>query len=499
MIPVAMKLMESDIVPVYWSGSENIKQDVLDNFPDVLFHDQQQGLYGQWPEEITQQLMFKKLSKEVLDEYDGVQRLFIEMAMTRAGGKDGFTWYEIAGYFHQALAGSLALVDTIKPDIWISIAPPHYMFDYVLYEVCKRKGIKTFMFLHTHLPRRSLLVDSIDYNPKELKNYVSGIENFKFNDELKKYVNGVRSSYKDGVPAILKEYHAADKYEEHAYENVLQKLKQKKQKTLFEFYKTLLKSKILGNVENFTVHYLKQRDKNWFESYSSRKDYLSKRLKDINDRIYLVKSYFEKTEDVELDQKYVYFPMNLQPECTTVPQAGIFSDQILSLRMLSSVLPKGWKIYVKEAPNIFKWHRGSFARYMTYYDDIASIENVVFVPLTTDPFLLIDKSQCVVCSTGTAGWEAVLRGVPVMMLGDLYWYKGFPGLVDLRSSKEMSDFFEKLQQGKLKTSIEEVNKYIYALYQTTCECSFDKVMLQYFDMDDQENTQQIFQSIVDAI
>lgn len=499
MLPVAKKLTEENIVPVYWSGGADIREEVLCAFPEVLFHNQKDGLYGKWPESINPNKAYNNISKQVLTEYADIQRVFMEMATTRAGGKNSFAWYEIADYFHKALAGSLALIETLKPDVWISITPPHYMYDYVMYEVCKRKGVKTFMFMHTHLPQRSLFIDSIDYNPKRLINYVAKIKNFTFSDELKAYVQGVRSTYKDGVPALLKEYHNADKYEEHSYKNILVKLKKKKGGILYNFYKTFLKSKFFGDIKNQSNHYLKQSNKHWSDSFMLRKDYLSKRINDINDRISLLKSYFTKVTEVDLEQKYIYFPMNLQPECTTVPQAGVFSDQILSLRMLSSVLPVGWKIYVKEAPNMFKWHRGSFARHNTYYEDIASIDNIEFVPLVADPFLLIDKSQCVVCSTGTAGWEAILRGVPVMMLGDLYWYKGFPGLTDVSSTKEMFTFFEKLKKGMLKIKPKDVDKYIYALYQITYRCSFDKVMLEHFDIGDEENTQQIVQAITDAL
>src|SRR5690606_32290981 len=47
-------------------------------------------------------------------------------------------------------------------------------------------------------------------------------------------------------------------------------------------------------------------------------------------------------------QKFVYFPLHLQPEMTTSALGGIFEDQIFALSCLSSKIPVDWCILVKE-------------------------------------------------------------------------------------------------------------------------------------------------------
>ena len=168
MLPAAKLLAQSGIEPVYWSANLRRKQQIKDSFPKTIFHDQKQALAGIWPEETNLDNAYHALTPELIQEYHSVQLCYMEMATTRAGGNEGFDWYELSNYYYAALAGSIALIEQYKPDLYIGITPPHYIFNYVLYEVCQRNNIKTLTFVHTHLPGRSLLVDTIKYEPNQL-------------------------------------------------------------------------------------------------------------------------------------------------------------------------------------------------------------------------------------------------------------------------------------------------------------------------------------------
>lgn len=498
MLPMAQKLMQNGVEPVYWSGDKSIGSDIVNAFPDVIFHDQKQALVGIWPEPVASSTGLEYLSESLLEEYADVQRVYMELAMTRAGG-GGFQWYELADSFHCALAASLSLVKKLKPDVWISETPPHYMYDYVLFEVCRKHNIKTLMFSRTHLPCRTFVVDEIDFDPSKLIEYANNVKEFEFDEPLKKYVDGVRSSYDKGIPLLIKKNHKFDDFNRYSYSNILSRLKKKAKGIRSKIRPEKIKSLFGIETPNSAAQYLKQNDKKWVDSYVTRFEYLSRRLQDVKKRVRMLHSYHEKITDIDFDKKYIYFPMNLQPECTTVPQAGLYSDQILSLRLLSDSMPDDWRIFIKECPAMFEWHRGSFARHATYYDDLQAIDKVDFVPLATNPFHLIDNSQCVVCSTGTTGWEAILRGKPALMLGDLYWYKGFPGTHRAKSANEMRAFFDKLVASKVQFSQEDVDRYIYAIYQTSYQCTVDERVLAHYDISAESNVDAIAQSIQDAL
>lgn len=114
----------------------------------------------------------------------------------------------------------------------------------------------------------------------------------------------------------------------------------------------------------------------------------------------------------KFDGKYIYFPLHYQYEATTCPMGGIFVDQILALEILSR---SGFRIYVKEHPRISK------NRNIAFYNDIKSIKNVYLVPIDTDNYQLIENSFCVATITGTAGWEAILKGKCTLLFGNIFY------------------------------------------------------------------------------
>lgn len=502
MLPAAELLAQSGIEPVYWSANLKCKQQIKKTFPNIAFHDQNEGLTGKWPSPINIDDAASALSPDLIKDYLPVQLQFMEMATTRAGGAEGFDWYELSHYYYSALAGSLALIDHLKPDVYIGITPPHYIFNYVLYEVCHRNGIKTLTFVHTHLPGKSLLVDTLDYNPNKKPNdIITNAEalkkGYKHIAELENYLVGVRASYKEGIPMLIKKNHDADNFHKYDFQQISKRIEQKLTKFKKEKYSLLFKKLTGRSAPEKKDHYLKQKGVHWSLSFRQANTYLNKRINDAKNRLTLLKIYSQYCSTICLDEKFVYIPLNMQPECTTVPQAGLYSDQLLLVKMVSAALPKNWKIYIKECPALFDWHRGSYARHKTYYDEMKSIPHVEFVALNTDPFLLIDKSQCVLCSTGTAGWEAILRSKPALMVGDLYWFKGFPGTTDARKHSDMQTFFNAIENGQTIINKEEVDRYAYSLYQKTYRCTFDKNIKAHFGISDEENAQQIAQAIID--
>ena len=135
-------------------------------------------------------------------------------------------------------------------------------------------------------------------------------------------------------------------------------------------------------------------------------------------------------------EPYVYFPLHLQPELTTAAIGGIYADQLLALENLSARMPEGHYIYVKENPKQTEKQRGPL-----FYKRLRALKNVRVVPLRESSIDLICGSLAVVTITGTAGWEALFHGKPVLVFG-FAWYREFPGVTVFTDKLNISDFLK---------------------------------------------------------
>lgn len=178
----------------------------------------------------------------------------------------------------------------------------------------------------------------------------------------------------------------------------------------------------------------------------------------------LKKEYARVVQDVDFTKPFVYFPLHWQPEQSTSPQGGVYHDQILVAETIAAALPPGWELYIKEHPS--QWwvrtkERYSSARWRGYYERLADIPRVRLVPVPTSTFELTERSQAVATITGTAGWEAILRGKCPLVFG-IPWWRECPGVFRIDSVDACKDAFRQIQGGA-KISQDDVLRFLKAL------------------------------------
>jgi len=159
------------------------------------------------------------------------------------------------------------------------------------------------------------------------------------------------------------------------------------------------------------------------------------------------KYYYNKMAEDRVDfrAKYVYFPLQLQPELTTSTLGGLFSDQLLAVERLSSIIPKDWYIYVKENPKQLEGHRGDY-----FFKRLSLIPNVKYLKKSVNSFDLMANSQFVATITGTAGWEALLHEKVCVVFGKA-WYQNFSGVIKYRDNLTLNDILDtKVDKGRLE-------------------------------------------------
>jgi hypothetical protein len=112
------------------------------------------------------------------------------------------------------------------------------------------------------------------------------------------------------------------------------------------------------------------------------------------------------------DSPFVLFPLHVEPEASIMVCAPYAANQLALVEDLARAMPPGFSLLVKEHAAMVG------ARPPGFYDRIRAMPDVVLVSPWADSYALIRRAALVATITGTAGWEAMLLGKPVIVFGE---------------------------------------------------------------------------------
>ena len=122
------------------------------------------------------------------------------------------------------------------------------------------------------------------------------------------------------------------------------------------------------------------------------------------------RTHFSSPDD--LPEKFIYFPLHIDPEASTMVLSPWHTDQLAVVEALAKSAPAHMRIVVKEhSPMLGLRPRG-------YYRRLARMPGVMLLHPRFSSFELIKKSTITAVITGTAAWEAMLFGRPALIVGD---------------------------------------------------------------------------------
>ncbi|EKO3891868.1 hypothetical protein P0F32_003021 [Vibrio metschnikovii] len=161
--------------------------------------------------------------------------------------------------------------------------------------------------------------------------------------------------------------------------------------------------------------------------------------------------YFEDV--TRYDENYVYFPLHLIPESTTLNKSPHYPNEYAVIAAVSKSLPVGWKVYVKE-------HGAMIGeRPLSFYKELKKLTNVRLARLDCydDPKPWIEKSKGVVTLSGTSAFEATYCGKKSIMFGNAF-FELIAGVDKCNSFDELPSLIKKFDDP------EEVNVNSIAAY-----------------------------------
>lgn len=171
------------------------------------------------------------------------------------------------------------------------------------------------------------------------------------------------------------------------------------------------------------------------------------------------------------------YALHFEPEASIMNRT-IYDSQIYILEMLSSVLPKGWKILVKEHPHQFRrfnthslhlYKEIPIYRRTAYYDRLLEIPNVELVDDRISSSDVLNpikypKIHAIATINGTISAECISSGKPVILFGsESTVYDDIPGLFKITDADRLKDAIDEIVSGNVfvdRQKIEEIGNYL---------------------------------------
>lgn len=171
------------------------------------------------------------------------------------------------------------------------------------------------------------------------------------------------------------------------------------------------------------------------------------------------------------DQKYIYYPLHTSPEYSTNIQGTMWMDQLYNIEVLSKSVPSDWIVYVKEHPATLP----ARTRPKDFFKEIMRYPNVRMAPVGLNSHRLVSRAEMVAVLTGTTGWEAVLRGVPVLTFTkNNYDVLGLSMICNNveQLSIDIHDEIERLREIKPEERKKKLIYYLAAMLEHSFEISY---------------------------
>jgi hypothetical protein len=295
-----------------------------------------------------------------------------------------FTREEILVIIEKSILFFIDILEKFKPKTILMQQAGETVSNLLLYKIAKKIGIETLMPINLHLRNRIHI--SNNFTGEEIANEYQKIRlNFegkakKFDKEfLKKRDHTITvktvSSFDSSIPTTSKKI-----------KHYLKRLSNDLEPTY-------------TNVGKTRCNMIKHGINNYFK-IKKRKRFLDK---------YASQSIKEN--------KFLYFPLQSEPEATVLAFAPFFSNQIALVETVAKAIPIDTLLYVKEHPT----QKDKSWRSVKDYKKIINIPNVRLIHPSVNSLELVEKSEGIITISGSTGFEALFYKKPVIIFGDEHY------------------------------------------------------------------------------
>jgi hypothetical protein len=177
--------------------------------------------------------------------------------------------------------------------------------------------------------------------------------------------------------------------------------------------------------------------------------------------------YMRNRECISLDDinKFIYFPLQFQPEASIDVAAPYFSNQIETVRQVAMSLPNDYTLVVKEHPNMVGFRPPS------YIEKVARTVNVKLIDYRIPSEVIFKKMDMIVSPNSTSIAEAAFYNKPAIQLGNLGTTKKLPNVFTHQNMTTLSGKILEVLGNKLDT--EEYEKGLEEFVAAVFDMGYD--------------------------
>ncbi len=433
--------------PVLFHGEEDMKDLIEEKYLNAKLVDStklRQGFfdYSLLGNEIP-------IDSEILENLSKYESNFMSWLQDTNGWN--FSYFQRRRYYYDILRYWNTVICNLKPDIFVSYTWPHVQSDYALYLLCK---------YHYKIP--VIFIDITPFFDKyyytsgstledlscPFKEYYLSKDNLEINEIVIEYLKKLRSSSPSTPKHIKKHFNHLDSESNN-------------KKRYLEMLYLVCSGKALRKSNSS----FKSNKKIWGTDSSIMSllnEFFFRERMILNNKI-VKKFYMNLISEPNKFDNYIYFAAPYQPEAISNISCGKYEDSILIIDQLSKAIPRDWKIYYKEHPNTFKdLYKGTLIKNKNFYKRILKFKNVKFISDKVDTFKLIDGSQAVATVGGTVGWEAIVRGKPALIFGNI-WYQACKSIFAIKTHYDLLQAISKILDG-YKPCPKDVDRYAQSVF-----------------------------------
>ncbi len=369
--------------------------------------------------------------------------------------------YDIPRYTHEEMLRILQVtakavirfLDEEKPDfIVFSIigAVPSLL----LYHIAKKRGVGILHILTVPFKDRFTVSDRYDIFTDAEKIFKSNLVAKKrggFYDEAKRILEQFRKSPHPYDPKRTAEGQPVNRAKQFSF-----LLPSNLARSLLWFAK-LVRGHLMSTTRNDYTH---------ISPWNYLKDHTKRKIRNLIGVADLYDAFDER-------EQYAFFALCYEPEMSLSLLAPHATDQLAIARQTARSLPVGWKLYVKEHPEMVPY------RPRAYYKELKKIPNVRLINPGIDGTTLVMHAGLVVTVTGSAAWEGVLLKKPAIVFGSRF-YNALSMIEKCANIEELPSLVKK-QIEEWWYDEEELLQFIAAILEDSASLSFIHLWEQEFD------------------